>query len=216
MDLRAGPADEVILVTLDGSPPPEEFGALADLDVVVRSAETAAEAMSAAHASEPAIILLDAAHAHAACVDLVERLSRITPSAALIVLGAGGVQPLEDTVRRAGASEFLPRPVERSRLVEVIRNSLANRPTNTGTAMAVALRHALDHGEFRLHYQPIVDVATGAAVGAEALLRWNSPALGDVPPLRFIPLAEQLDLIPPFMDNADLAACGEVATHGAR
>lgn len=209
MDLRTG-RSEVILVTLEGSPPPEEFEALADLDVVVWSAETAAEAMNAAHASDPALILLDAAHAHTACIELVERLARITPSAALIVLGAGGVQPLEDTVRRAGTTEFLPHPVDRSRLVEVIRHSLANRPTRTGTAMAAALRHALDHGEFRLRYQPIVDVASGATVGAEALLRWNSPTLGDVPPLRFIPLAEQLDLIEAIDEWVAYAACYQV------
>jgi EAL domain-containing protein (putative c-di-GMP-specific phosphodiesterase class I) len=50
---------------------------------------------------------------------------------------------------------------------------------------------ALDRGEFHLHYQPKVDVTSGLIIGAEALLRWNSPVLEDVYPNEFIPIAEQ-------------------------
>ena len=59
------------------------------------------------------------------------------------------------------------------------------------------LRFALERGEFSLHYQPQVDVATGAVIGAEALLRWNSPASGPVSPVEFIPLLEETGLILP-------------------
>jgi EAL domain-containing protein (putative c-di-GMP-specific phosphodiesterase class I) len=55
-----------------------------------------------------------------------------------------------------------------------------------------ALRGALERGEFRLAYQPLVNLADGERVlGFEALLRWSSPELGDVPPSEFIPIAEQ-------------------------
>ncbi len=57
------------------------------------------------------------------------------------------------------------------------------------------LRDALDRGEIELHYQPKVDFATGRIQGAEALARWNSPELGPIPPDRFIPIAEESDLI---------------------
>jgi diguanylate cyclase (GGDEF)-like protein len=53
------------------------------------------------------------------------------------------------------------------------------------------LGHALERGEFLLHYQPMVDVASGLITGVEALLRWNHPVRGLVPPLEFIPLAEE-------------------------
>ena len=62
-------------------------------------------------------------------------------------------------------------------------------------ALGYALRSALDKQEFRLLYQPEVSVASGALVGVEALLRWNSPQLGEVMPAEFIPVAESYGLI---------------------
>lgn len=60
------------------------------------------------------------------------------------------------------------------------------------------LREAIDNGELQLHYQPKIDLATGAVRGAEALTRWPSPARGWVPPDVFIAIAEQSDLIEPL------------------
>ena len=57
------------------------------------------------------------------------------------------------------------------------------------------LRQALAAGEISMHYQPIIDLATNGVVGFEALMRWQHPERGAVPPSVFIPLAEQSDLI---------------------
>lgn len=58
-----------------------------------------------------------------------------------------------------------------------------------------AMRQGLARGDFRLHYQAQVDLRTGAVVGAEALLRWRDDELGQVPPGRFIPVAEESGFI---------------------
>jgi len=57
------------------------------------------------------------------------------------------------------------------------------------------LRGALERGEFTLHYQPQFDVRTGGVSGMEALLRWTNDELGVVPPVEFIPVAEETGLI---------------------
>ncbi|OHC62160.1 MAG: hypothetical protein A2045_14835 [Rhodocyclales bacterium GWA2_65_20] len=57
------------------------------------------------------------------------------------------------------------------------------------------LRQALDNGEFVLHYQPKVNLASGKMTSAEALIRWNDPRTGLVPPGRFIPILEETGLI---------------------
>jgi EAL domain-containing protein (putative c-di-GMP-specific phosphodiesterase class I) len=57
------------------------------------------------------------------------------------------------------------------------------------------LHEALDRGEFALHYQPKVNLLSGELTGAEALLRWNDPRTGLVPPTKFIPLLEETGLI---------------------
>jgi diguanylate cyclase (GGDEF)-like protein len=77
-------------------------------------------------------------------------------------------------------------------------------------AMENDLRAALVQGGLSVHYQPQIDIATGAIIGAEALMRWDRPGHGSVPPVLFIPVAEETGLIVPMgawlMREACLAA----------
>jgi len=73
------------------------------------------------------------------------------------------------------------------------------------------LRKALAAGEFVLHYQPKIDLATNQVGGFEALLRWNHPTRGMVSPAEFIPLAEEIGLIVPLGEWVLKEACSEAA-----
>jgi len=69
------------------------------------------------------------------------------------------------------------------------------------------LRSALKNEEFLLHYQPKIDAASGSIIAVEALIRWNSPVLGFVPPYDFIDIAENSGLILPIGDWVLSTAC---------
>jgi len=68
----------------------------------------------------------------------------------------------------------------------------------TKLALLGDLRGAIDHNELVLHYQPVIDLATGRAIGVEALLRWQHPERGLIFPDQFIPMVEHTGLIDPL------------------
>jgi diguanylate cyclase (GGDEF)-like protein len=68
--------------------------------------------------------------------------------------------------------------------------------------LEVEIRKGLDQDQFRVHYQPKIDLQTGDITGAEALMRWNHPEWGPVPQSEFIPIAERSNLIDRIFDYA--------------
>jgi diguanylate cyclase (GGDEF)-like protein len=85
-----------------------------------------------------------------------------------------------------------------------------NRDAVERLQIEAGLRHALEHGELLLEFQPIVDIASGRVASAEALVRWRHPQRGRVSPAQFIPIAEETGLIVPVGEWVLRAACAQV------
>jgi diguanylate cyclase (GGDEF)-like protein/PAS domain S-box-containing protein len=79
--------------------------------------------------------------------------------------------------------------------------------TNKRLKLVAELNHALENNEFILHYQPKIDLNTGQLTSVEALLRWQHPVKGIIPPNEFIPALEESGLIIPVGDWVIKAAC---------
>ncbi len=115
----------------------------------------------------------------------------VTASIGVVVARRG--QPAENVLRDADTAMYQAKASGRNRF-ELFDEEL-HRRTVSRLEMEGDLRRAVERGEFELHYQPIVEPRSGRPVGAEALLRWQHPHKGLIPPLEFIPVAEDSGLI---------------------
>ena len=128
---------------------------------------------------------------------------------------AHGELTMWELISRAGASI---RPLKRSgRLPRIVVYDDASHGEILDTlALSLDLRAALARDQLVLHYQPLVDMATRAAVGFEALVRWEHPVRGVIAPLRFVPLAEHTGLMPELGEWVLTQACTQARSWEAR
>src|SRR2546428_4979729 len=110
-----------------------------------------------------------------------------------IAHGSAAYAHPEDILRDADTALYRAKAQGRGRCVE-FDASMHDRAVEL-LELEPSLRRALERQEFHLHYQPVVSLSTGQITGAEALVRWKHPERGLVPPMEFIPLAEETGLI---------------------
>lgn len=124
--------------------------------------------------------------------DLEGREVFATASVGIAVSGPGHERG-EDLLRDADAAVYRAKSQGRNRCV-VYDPAMHERAVRL-LQLETDLRLAIERHEFRVHYQPIVSLASGGIVGCEALIRWKHPARGLVSPMEFMPLAEETGLV---------------------
>ncbi|VVN85236.1 EAL domain-containing response regulator [Pseudomonas fluorescens] len=184
------------------------------------SAGSGEEALQLVAQQPPDLILLDIMMPGMDGYEVASQLKgdETTAGIPIIMLSALSEPSARVNGLEAGAEEFITKPVERVELWLRVRNllrlktrgdwvshsrELAQRPTGMNVHdlarqdLENALRQAVEHHEFTLHYQPKVEVASGRLCALEALLRWERPDYGAVSPAVFVPILESLGLIVP-------------------
>ncbi|WP_419759279.1 putative bifunctional diguanylate cyclase/phosphodiesterase [Acidisoma sp.] len=155
------------------------------------------------------VVLIDKLVSEADAADVAEHIARqflcpfpldgrdvvVTASIGL-ALGYPDRDTAESMLRNADVAMYRAKASGKGQLV--VFDPSMHRDSLARLDLGEDLRHALERDEFRLHYQPIVDMASGRIVEAEALVRWQHPVRGLVSPGEFIPVAEEMGLIIPL------------------
>ena len=120
----------------------------------------------------------------------------ITTGSLGIAASLGDTRLPDELLREADTAMYRAKATGKARTIVFDRSMNAQAVDRLNLEMD--LRRALEMGEFRIHYQPIMSLTSGAISEVEALVRWEHPERGLVPPGKFIPLAEEIGLIVPL------------------
>ena len=110
-----------------------------------------------------------------------------------IVIGGDGYESPDQVLRDADTAMYRAKAAGKSGFV--IFDDAMHQEALSRLQLETDFRLAVERSEFQLHYQPIIEIATGRLVGAEALMRWRHPVRGLLPPSEFLAVAEETGLI---------------------
>jgi diguanylate cyclase (GGDEF)-like protein len=141
--------------------------------------------------------------------------SEVHSSASIgIVTSHQGETSAEEVVRNADVAMYEAKHAGRA--CSVVFNEAMHEQLTRHVMIETSLRRAIGTAELYLVYQPIVELSTGQMVSAEALVRWNHPALGTITPAEFIPVAEESGLIVALGKWVQREACQALAAWRAQ
>jgi diguanylate cyclase (GGDEF)-like protein/PAS domain S-box-containing protein len=171
-------------------------------------------------------VLIDDIRRHDDVTAVAERIRRsfrepfiidgreVLASASVGIALAAPDDTAEDLLRNADLAMYLAK--QRGRAQTAIYEPGMQAAALNRLELQEDLKRAMERGELALAYQPIHDLETQALVGAEALLRWTHPTRGPVPPIKFVPIAEETGLIVPIGGWVLRQACADAEGWRAR